>query len=316
MNETCVKIFKKNFSATLNVLLLLTVYVCAIVFILFSNILMIIGTIKLNKHLSLSKKLFLCQSFSDLVTGILTVPIQIGMVINGSKSNCTLVSIQAFFNAFSPSLSMMLLMVISLFRYALITKNSKAMKLTSPSAVKFILIIQVLISLCYACWYCYISRLTRQLHHVIFLIFSSVYVICIVTGMIVINLRLLFHINKTSKNSALRQNSNIVQYHTKATKTILIITVVAILCYLPLIVLFPFVGFLIVTNDPRSHYYNYMLPWAHAPIVYNSGINSIVYISRNGGVLKYIKMFFTKTVAQDNFSNDRNSCGRLSCPDK
>lgn len=294
-SDVCFKIFTNNSLEDANNVLMAIIYAFGFVFILFSNILMIVGLLKTNKQLSISKKLFLSLSVSDLLTGMLTVPIQLFMVMNGTESDCALVAAQAFVNAFFPSLSMLILVVISLFRYAIITNNTKAAKFTTPAAVKFIFVLQILFSIAYAIWYTYVSQTLDHVHHAVFLIFTSAYVVIVVTGMIVLNVRLLFYIKTTGRTSTVRFQQNIAQYHSKVTKTILIITIVVILCYLPLMIIFATMGIFLLDKNSFSEYYHYMIPWSHLPLVYNSGMNSIVYISRNERIIRYFKRMISKT---------------------
>ena len=286
-NASCYRLFRPDIVNNMNGMLLKLALSGTCIFIVLTNVIMIIGLLKTNKQkLSVSKKLFLALSIADLLTGLITTPIQLTMVILKSEASCWLIAVQAFFNSFLPSTDMLLILNISLTRYALVTKSKFFEKYTTPPRLKIILLLIVISTSGVSLWYVYVSQTLDIYQHGCFLIFIAVFVTVTMTTTFAVNIRLLCFVKKTSKCTRLK---NALQYHKQVATTIFIISIVLIICYLPTIIIFYKIGYNILqeTNLQQLVYYNYMVPWAHLAILLNSALNSVVYISRSRPIKCY-----------------------------
>lgn len=83
-------------------------------------------------------------------------------------------------------------------------------------------------------------------------------------------------------------------YQEKATKTILLISFVQILSTLPLVAAFAKTIYLLETDRflERIEIMHYTINWLRMPIILNSILNSIVYVSRNKKILTLYKKIF------------------------
>ena len=288
-NEACYRIFNEDRFNNWNRISLLSFLIFSFCFITISNILLIHGLRQTNKTFSVTTKLFIFLSCSDLVTGLITCPIQILMLALGEQSPCLLVGIQAFFNAFTPLLSMFTLLTMSMLRYA---SMQRPLKRTSEKNIYFSLLLQASVALSLTVWYVTTSQesaTTKSLG--IFLIVVTALCVIVNGASVAINVFLHFSL---SKKRPIRKNSTVSRSKQReATNTLLLLSIILVFCYFPNGVAFGIIGYHVMANNSLRTTYRDYVPWAHIPMVLNAGINSFVYIIRNRRIRNYYRDVLT-----------------------
>ena len=277
--DECYRIFNKDSFNNLNRKLLLSFLIFAFCFINASNIMLIHGLRRTNRTFSTTTKLFIFLSSSDLVTGIITCPMQVIMLTLGIESTCLQVGIQAFFNAFTPLLSMFTLLTMSVLRCL---SMQRPLKRTKEKHVWMWLMCQVAIALMLTIWYVDISQKSNTTQSLgIFLIVVTALCVLVNGASVVINTFL--HFNLSKKNKPIRKNSTVTRAKQQkgATNTLLLLSIILVLCYFPNGVAFGVIGYHILGRNTVKTVYRDYVPWAHIPMVLNAGINSFVYTSHN-----------------------------------
>ncbi|XP_066936476.1 uncharacterized protein [Clytia hemisphaerica] len=288
-NNECYRIFNEDSFNNLNRKLLLSFLIFAFCFINASNIMLIHGLRRTNRTFSTTTKLFIFLSSSDLVTGLITCPMQVIMLSLGVQSTCLQVGIQAFFNAFTPLLSMFTLLTMSILRCI---SMQRPLKRTKEQHVWMWLMCQVVIALILTIWYVDISQKSNTTQSLgIFLIVVTALCVLVNGASVVINTFLHFSL---SKNKPIRKNSTVTRAKQQkgATNTLLILSIILVLCYFPNGVAFGVIGYHILGRNTVKTVYRDYVPWAHIPMVLNAGINSFVYIIRNRRIKQYYKDVF------------------------
>ena len=236
---------------------LYTVALCVIAFYGgISNALLIYGSVRTTTKYNSSLKLFLVLSASDLWTTIIAIPIQIYIVKSGHKVNCLSSSIQVFTAHLTPWNSGLILCVISLVRY--ITVTTKRLKeILDGKALVLVVFLNFLLALALVFWQTlsYYYKLSISLSVYYFLAGNSALIL--LTGVIVLNLRLISFLRKT-RRASVTANS---QYQIKVAKTVLILSLTTFVCYTPAIL-----GWIV-----SAYYYFYDVENRIIPQTFNHG---------------------------------------------
>ncbi|XP_066929027.1 sphingosine 1-phosphate receptor 2-like isoform X1 [Clytia hemisphaerica] len=249
------------------------------IFITIVNIFLIIGLKRAYAKLTLSKKLFLYLSASDLLTGLVTIPYQGVMVIYGSSASCFQVHLQSFTNTFTPGLSMFIILTISIARYISVIKPTFFKSHANSSWVSVYMFGQIVLAGAGSIWY---STATTSIHLGSYLIFVTALCIFIIGGSIVLNVFL--YLKLRSSHSSTKKD-----YQKEVIKTLIIISVILSICFLPNGVVFALVGYYIIADTDNMELYTKLIPWVYVPILLNAGLNSCVYIWRDKKINRYLR---------------------------
>ena len=255
-----------NITLTMKICYVTTVTLIS-VFVVTSNSLLILGILKnYRQKMTISKKLFLFLSVNDLFTGCSAVPIQLVVVSYGSRVTCFLVKLQVFLSTFTPGISMLTILSISVVRYLSVAKPMFHMKHTDNPWIFIMIMGNSLIALSIALWYAMIA--TRgQLGW--FLIFITGFCFSVIGGAVLLNIFLLIKLHTTPKliSAEVRDQEIKKKNQTSATKTIAIISVILTMCYLPNRIVFGIVGYFLMVNHSYLDMYNVFVPWFYLPMV-------------------------------------------------
>ena len=271
--------------------LYISILVALTIFVSLTNIFLIIGLFKTNNKLSLSKKLFIYLSFSDLFTGMVTTPYQLSMVVLGSNASCFQVDLQSFLNVFTPGLSMFTILSISIARYVSVDKPTFFRRNANSPWVFALMVGQVIIAIAAGIWY---ASAHDPIQLGSFLIGVTFFCFTTIGGAIVINVFLYRKLSNKSVGNMAQQQIKTQNYHKAVIKTLIIISIILSMCFLPNGVVFSVVGYSVLVGD-TDHMYNIYIPWVYLPILFNAGVNSVVYIWRERKIARFIKsLFFSK----------------------
>ena len=104
-----------------------------------------------------------------------------------------------------------------------------------------------------------------------------------------------------SKKRPIRKNSTVSRASQRnATNTLLLLSLILVLCYFPNGVAFGIIGYHVIGQNTVKSVYRDYVPWAHIPMVLNAGINSFVYIVRN----RRIKQHYSDIILCRNLKKD------------
>ena len=260
--------------------------------IITSNLCMIFGLLKVNRRMTLSKKLFVCLSCSDLITGLCTLPVQTLASFEKDRANCALVAVQAFFNAFPTSLSLFFLLHISFARYCTVKYANSRIFGLQKRFWKHLVIFEIAVSFANGLWYALGASQTRDhVHHSCFILFCSFFVVVILSMILALNRRLWTtlcrHRHFTITNHINEERA--IRSHKTAVKTIIILSIILLICYMPTVLSFLLTAIFLFLKDERAKYYHYLIPWSYIPLLMNSGINSFVIIVRDKKIRSFLK---------------------------
>ena len=263
-----------------------TILALTSIFVVTSNILLIFGILKnYGKKMTISKKLFLFLSASDMLTGVTTVPIQFAMALYGSKATCFLVRLQSFFNTLTPALSMLTILSISIVRFVSVVKPTFYKRHADSPWIFAVMGVQFLLAFLLALWY--VTADTR-LHLGSFLIFVTVFCCLSIGVSVLLNFVLFMKLMGNSYATSAVKDQKQKTYQKEATKTISIISAILTATYLPNGVMFALVGYY-VNKDGSYDLYQIYIPWFFLLMVLNAGINSVVYMWRDNKISRYVK---------------------------
>lgn len=294
-SKPCFTIFSAETTSSTNGSLLIFILCLTLILSLLSNITMVFGLVKTNRELSASKRLFLCLCATDLMTTVFTVPMQIVMILLKNKASCLLIAFQAFLSSFSPTLAVCILLLISFLRYCIILKPDSAY--SNGLAIRRILSMMVIFSLSLSAVYIYVSQTLSQLPHGVFLVFCSLFCILVISLNLFLNMKLLIHFKGTSKEHiSIYKNKtlHVTNYHNSVTKTLIILSGVMVILYLPMVIIFAGIGLVLLLHTKHLEYYNYFVPWSHTIVVLNTFTNSFVYLCRDQKIAKYFRLILQR----------------------
>ena len=260
--------------------------------IITSNLSMIFGLLKVNNRLTLSKKLFICLSCSDLITCLCTLPVQTIASFEKDDAKCSLISVQAFFNAFPTSLSLFFLLHISFSRYCAVKYPNSQVFTLQKRFWKHFVVCEILISFVNGLWYALgASQTNDHIQHASFILFCSFFVVVILSMILILNGRLWTSLTTHRKLTVTNHinEERIVKLHRTAVKTIIILSVILVICYMPTVISFSITAGFLFARDQRAEYYHYLIPWSYILLLMNSGINSFVIIVRDRKLQAFLK---------------------------
>ncbi|XP_066929029.1 sphingosine 1-phosphate receptor 2-like isoform X2 [Clytia hemisphaerica] len=257
----------------------ITILAISFIFITVVNTFLVIGLKRAYTNLTLSKKLFLYLSASDLVTGIVTIPYQGVMVIYGSSASCFQVQLQSFTNTFSPGLSMFTILTISIARYISVIKPTFFKSHANSSWVSVYMFGQIVLAASAAVWY---ATATTRVHLGSYLVFVTGVCFVVIGGAIILNVFLFIKLRSS-------HDSTKKDYQKEVIKTLIIISVILFICFLPNGVVFALVGYYIMADIDNMELYTKLIPWVYVPILLNAGLNSCVYIWRDKKINRYLR---------------------------
>ena len=298
-SKNCVYVFDDDLGKNASLLMLLGVFVICFFFITISNAMLIHGLRKTNKVLSLTKRLFIYLSSTDLFTGFVTLPVQITSLVLSKNAPCWLVGVQAFVNAFTISLAMFTLLSISITRFVSVTRSTFYKKYARRKYVVGVLIIQAVVALALTAWYVIATQLSEQ-HLGVFL--TSVTLLCAGTigTSVVLNVRLFFYLKKHQQsNPFLKEHQRFNEYHMEVTRTLLIICVLLLACYLPCGIMYGVFGYYMIIGKHEAMIYHIYVPWLHMLMILNAGLNASVYMLRNKKIIKYYKLLLCQRKTEE-----------------
>ena len=257
-------------------------------FIIFWNVLLIWTLIKKSPtftslhEMSLTKKLFIYHSCTDLLAGALVVPIQIAMHF-GHGYTCWYMSFALMLTSFSQCSGVSTLVFISIIRYYSIGYPLKSI---SPRKTLLALIVQFSISAGIAVhtFIVYFGRsLPRDIAINFFIIF--VYLTTFCATLVFVNTKSSWLIKSMAARRRYPYDVQDKVKHTEVVFTLNLITICFVVCIMPYAIYALFLGAYLERDDASlMEYFGYLEKFMPFHLLYllNSGLPAAIYLLKMG----------------------------------
>ena len=246
-----------------------------------ANTIMMIGLWKTNRRFTRPQTLYFCLCISDILIGTMNFPISTSFIIDSSIYTCELIAIEKFLTIFPISLSMLMMLSIVIDRYLIITKPLFYNKHIADQRIVIIISANIVIAFVLSVTAATISHSSYKQVGVS-RIATGLYIVLTMTVMMTLNYILIKHIRKVSKNTGIQGN-----YKHKVTMSVIILSIVMVICYLPTAVGNLISGIYTYQQDSNLAL-AYYSAWTYPFLFLNTTINSIVYVNRNTAIKNYV----------------------------
>jgi len=290
-NHSCK--YAKRFSdfSTLNGKLENIATASTLLFIIFSNVMLLYGLYRTKSTKGFTNRMFIIISIQDLVCGCSVIPIYFaGIYIDLPQRNCvTLHTYEYTIYMICTFSTTICTGALGVDRFVFIRYPFKHTIFTKTKTLWLTVIFSYSISgmLLFTCLY--LEKFTSTLAILIIMI---VIVVSVTLNVILVN-----YIRRQTKEIRRLSNTYIqTSYQRKATNTVLIITTILVLFNLPqIILLFATFGG-ISYQKPQKGYIYIVHNWTRLLILINSGLNALIYIYRNQKAMNMYKKLLKNTI--------------------
>ena len=257
-------------------------------FISASNLLLIIGFYlsKRKKVFSRNDRLVLALSTIDLVIGLVQLPLQIFFILASSKIGCVAFSIRGFLVMFLPTTSAGFVLLIAVDRFmTVLHKNRNFVKLHFVLSIVSIFVISFVLGL----WYALVVT-SNDLHRKsLFFLGNASFELVALLIVTTINVSLLVDAKKILRRLS-RSKSSKSNFDKRLTHTIIIISITLVISYSPSVMAQYYIAIVMAMEDMASiPVAKALIFWTLAPTQLNSGLNALIYISRNKSMLRLFR---------------------------
>ena len=288
----CITTFREDTVGGSHQIILTTIYAANMLAIIIFNLMLIVGickTRKKNKKFTNSNKLFLILCTSDLLAGVVLMPLQIYFINLIPNVECMHTAVRAFWSAFPVVFSGTNILVITLGRYLMMVQNEFYHKRFSKKRLLVtIVVIEVTISLAWAFWYVFTTQSLDRENAAAFYIGMSCYQLCFLSFVVILNIMMVQHVKHSRKNTTLTNHDRAENI---LSRTVSLISLTLILCYIPGTVATGTAGFYSLYSKDRESVrkVTVALIYCFLPTQINSSVNAIIYLSRNTRIKSYYK---------------------------
>jgi len=262
-----------------------------LMFIIFSNVMLLYGLYKTKSTKGFTNRMFIIISIQDLVCGCSVIPIYFaGIYINLSLSSCAILNdYEHAIYTFCTISTTICTGALGVDRFVFIRYPFKHTIFIKTKTLWLIVIFSYFVSGMLELSSMYFDRF---LSSVAILIIMIVIVVSVTLNVILVN-----YIRRQTKEIRRLSNTYIqTSYQRKATNTVLIITTILVLFNLPqIILLFATFGG-ISYQKPQKGYIYIVHNWTRLLILINSGLNALIYIYRNQKAMNMYKKLLKNTI--------------------
>ena len=287
----CITTFRKDTVGGPHRVTLTTIYAANMIAIIIFNTLLIIGickTRKKNKFTS-SNKLFLLLCSSDLLAGVVLMPLQIYFVNLVPNMTCMHTAVRAFWNAFPVVLSGTNILVLTLDRYLMMVKNELYHRWFSKTRLLGLIVaIEILISFGWAFWYVFTTQSLDPHDAAVFFIGLSSYQFLILASVVILNVKMVRHVKLSRKGTTLSGHHRAEDI---LSRTISMVSFALIICYIPGTIATGTAGFYSLYSRDREslNRITTTLIYCFLPTQINSSVNAIIYLSKNTRIQSFYR---------------------------
>ena len=243
-----------------------------------ANTIMMIGLWKVNRRFSKSQKLYFCLCIGDVLTAAAHLPYNILYFVY-EDIVCMHFALQRFIRVFTITLNMFIMQSIVIDRYILITnKYVRTKRIVATMATNIVMALTMAVPQASINFSNY--KQIAIMHMIL-----GICLLMIIVIMIAFNYFLIMHIKKAEETT--RQDTGVKgTYANKVTISVVILSIIMILCYFPSAVC----NLLLGIDIHRQHSNTILIKcfsWATVLLLVNTTINSVVYVSRSTDIKNY-----------------------------
>ena len=277
-------LFCVGMTFVINRLLLISMGTAIIIFVLFSNLTMINGIWKVNSSLKLSHKLYIFQCIIGLFDGFVMLPLYLSIESFENKVKCYMELITFFGICSQAVLQILTLVLMSVLRYYAISRQGNI----TGKRVMLTYIVLYTFSMCALSIIIWKGNKLHPTFQTYFAIFFAVLNVIVQVTVVTSNVMLLKYVRAMESEN--RGNNINVNYHKRAIKTILLLSISLTICAAPFaIITFIYTYMLLNGEHDYSDTLKESMQWSHMIGTLYSGINSVIYIFRCKNIVEYYK---------------------------
>ena len=265
-------------SFVLNRVLLISIVTIINIFLLISNLIMIIGIWKSNSSLKLSHKLYIFQCMIGLLDGFIMLPLFILIELLKNEAICYMELIILFGIINQGLLQMITLAILSILRYYAISCQRNI------SGQRVILIYILIYTVSLSAYSIPIWRSDISFS----ILFTCVAIISVIlqAAIVFANVRLLKYVKAVESENHV--NNINIDFHKRAVKTILLLSISFISCTSPLSVTTSIYAYSLKNGEhDSSSVLNECMQLTFMLNTLYSGVNSVIYIFRSKNIVEY-----------------------------
>ena len=287
-NQSIVSLFKCHSFVPLdsNKLISVTSLLFIMIFVVVSNAVMIFGLWKVTMQFQLFHLLIFTQSCIGILIGTVALPIRIVVINYGKSSTCFLIGLQAFATVYLNLQFGLNLIIIAYTRFRKMTSFGNKKELSRRACIKLIL---------FTFFYSVVagaidtleSQVDRKLLQSSFFLFLSATCLFSVSAILYIDFHLIKFLHESASCNILNRARN-NRYDVAATRIILIMSLVLVICFCPTAIAWTVTGVSGVANFELKYSYEAIAQWTYLPILLDAGLNAVIYIV----FTKKIKSFY------------------------
>ena len=287
MNQSdCLRPYVTGNLITDRVLTAIYIFILTLNFV--ANTIMMIGLWKTNRRFTRPQKLYFCLCISDIIVGISNIPHNIISLTKQTKVPCWYVALESFLGFFPVTLSMLMMLSIVIDRYLLVTKPRFYTEYIKNQRIIITIAINSITAFTAAIPHALISY-TNHKQVGALVTACAICILILIIVITILNYFLITHVNKVARNASIKTRVQ-GKYASKVTVLVIVLSIIMIMCYLPPTVASIIVGIYIYRAEVNIVliYFN---AWTIPLMLFNTTINSVVYVGRTPAIKDYFKHY-------------------------
>ena len=304
----CTELLNIEITGGSNGIGLIVAYIVCMIFIVISNSMFVFGfwrTINMKRLFS-SQIIFLVISFSDILAGLVFVPLQLYFIVHIPDVSCTLSITRSFWATFPITLSGCLIMFLTIDRYSVVSRTKLTLATNHTKLVSLYIILSLVVSFGWAAWHTGITStvprdvMVSNQRTALFFISIATFELVVLGVSLIFNVLVLRAVKQNNEQSSVSDTVKRAAEQ-KLSKTILIIGTSLILTYSPSVAATYIIGITLQQME-RSELLEKRtlviritraLIWALILTLVNSGLNAAIFIWRNSRIRRLFTSMYS-----------------------
>ena len=238
-----------------------------------------------------SQKLLLFQCAIHFCNGATAVPAQMVLYKLRFQMNCSMSFSILFFAIFTPGIGIITLSLLVVIRYRAIVQQTQI----TGRRILLYLAVPIIIHTFSSSWQGFIINHLHMKQYFVLCILSDTVLGIMIMVATIFNVKLRRFVRNTARCiSCQDRKSNSYEKH--ATNTILIMSTVLIICYIPLIIALYVASFLFFSHTAGPEVWmSFLIAWPYSLVLINSGISSLIYCTRTKRISRFYRSIFVRS---------------------
>lgn len=308
--KNCFTLFTPEAVQNTHGIFLMTFYLVVTLLIVFSNAIMMVALWKTNRRLTTAQQLFFTLCVMDLCVGVFFLPLQIYMIHIAEMQDCSLIMVQAFISIFFTFMAGHILLIIIIHRFCIVVNNEFCKKFIGIRNIRLCFVVAFFVSAGNSTWYAFNKRSPSTVYHGVFYLTNGIFVAGFLFLVTFINYKLIQFVKLAAASKAVKTSVTRNTYHRHVAKTLVLMSTVITVCYIPIVVSFITSGVLFIYKKHNMAVIQYMIPWSQMIMSLNSGLNSIIYVVRTKRINRYYKTLLSRSFKRNTNNKSDKSIGR------